>query len=418
MSSEYETYREPRVLLCVTGGVAAYKACEVLRLLQKAGCDVRVAMTQDSLEFVGKVTFEALSGHEVATRLYGFGDSSIPHIMLSEWADLALVCPCTANVMAKAAAGIADDLVSATLLAAGPAKLALAPTMNTHMWENPATQFNLHCLKARGAHLILPVSGRLACGDVGSGKLPAVEDIAAEALDILGDLCKPTSFSAEKDASLAGRHVLVTAGPTQEAIDPVRFIANRSSGKMGYAIARAAHDAGARVTLVSGPVSLDPPGGVDVVSVTSAAQMLDACLSAFEGCNAAILAAAVADYTPAAPAGHKLKKDGSHLDCIELVETVDILATLSARRGRRVVVGFAAETNNLLANARAKLARKGCDMIVANDVSRADSTFGSATDRVTLVTATGDEQLPTLPKDEVARHLVTHVARLLSERDE
>lgn len=418
MSSEYETHREPRVLLCVTGGVAAYKACEVLRLLQKAGYDVRVAMTQDSLEFVGKTTFEALSGHEVATSLYGFVDSPIPHIMLSEWADLVLVCPCTANVMAKAATGVADDLVSATLLAAGPAKLALAPAMNTHMWENPATQSNLLCLEGRGAHLILPVSGRLACGDVGSGKLPAVEDIAADVLDILGDLRNPTSFSAEKDAPLAGRHVLVTAGPTQEAIDPVRFIANRSSGKMGYAIARAARDAGARVTLVSGPVSLTPPAGVDVVRVTSAAQMLEACLVAFEGCDAAVLAAAVADYTPAAPADHKLKKDTSRLDRIELVETTDILATLSACRGGRVVVGFAAETNDLLVNARAKLARKGCDMIVANDVSRADSTFGSATDRVVLVTATGDEQLPTLPKDEVARHLISHVARLISERDE
>ncbi len=396
----------PRVLLCVTGGIAAYKACEVLRGLQKAGCDVRVAMTESARRFVGEVTFEALSGAPVAFDLFGHAESAIPHIQLSGWADVALVCPCTANVMAKVAHGIADDCVSATLLACDVPVL-VAPAMNTRMWENPATQDNLATLEARGVSLVLPAEGRLACGDVGTGKLASVDEIVDATL---GEL-----WAARNGRPLAGRSVVITAGPTHEAIDPVRFIANASSGKMGYALARAARDAGASVTLVSGPVALAAPHDVEVVRVTCAAQMLEATCRAFEGADVAILAAAVADYTPASPADHKLKKAHEHLDTVELVETADILATVSAAKGCRVVVGFAAETNDLVANATAKLSRKGCDMIVANDVSRAESTFGSDTNRVTLVTPDGSEQLELMSKDDVAHAIVCRVAGLLAQ---
>ena len=396
----------PRVLLCVTGGIAAYKACEVLRGLQKAGCDVRVAMTESARRFVGEVTFEALSGAPVAYDLFGHAETAIPHIQLSGWADVTLVCPCTANVMAKVAHGIADDCVSATLLACDVPVL-VAPAMNTRMWENPATQDNRATLEARGVTLVLPTEGRLACGDVGTGKLASVDEIVDATL---GEL-----WAARNGRPLAGRSVVVTAGPTHEAIDPVRFIANASSGKMGYALARAARDAGASVTLVSGPVALAAPHGVEVVRVTSAAQMLEATCRAFEGADVAILAAAVADYTPASPADHKLKKAHEHLDTVELVETADILATISAAKGRRVVVGFAAETNDLIANATAKLSRKGCDMIVANDVSRAESTFGSDTNRVTLVSLDGSEQLELMSKDDVAHAIVSRVASLLAQ---
>ncbi|MBR3385373.1 MAG: bifunctional phosphopantothenoylcysteine decarboxylase/phosphopantothenate--cysteine ligase CoaBC [Atopobiaceae bacterium] len=396
----------PRVLLCVTGGIAAYKACEVLRGLQKAGCDVRVAMTESARRFVGEVTFEALSGAPVAFDLFGHAETAIPHIQLSGWADVALVCPCTANVMAKVAHGIADDCVSAPLLACDVPVL-VAPAMNTRMWENPATQDNRATLEARGVSLVLPTEGRLACGDVGTGKLASVDEIVDATL---GEL-----WAARNGRPLAGRSVVVTAGPTHEAIDPVRFIANASSGKMGYALARAARDAGASVTLVSGPVALAAPHGVEVVRVTSAAQMLEATCRAFEGADVAILAAAVADYTPASPADHKLKKAHEHLDTVELVETADILATISAAKGRRVVVGFAAETNDLIANATAKLSRKGCDMIVANDVSRAESTFGSDTNRVTLVSLDGSEQLELMSKDDVAHAIVSRVVSLLAQ---
>jgi len=395
------------VLLCVTGGIAAYKACEVLRGLQVAGAEVRVAMTKAAARFVGPVTFEALTGHAVALDLFDHPESAIPHIELSEWADIALVCPCTANVMAKVAHGIADDCVSATLLACA-CPVLVAPAMNTRMWDNPATQENLATLERHGVRLVLPVEGRLACGTSGAGKLAPVDAIVEDALSLLRGtiLGRP----------LAGRHVVITAGPTHEAIDPVRYIANASSGKMGYALARAARDAGAQVTLVSGPTSLAAPRGVDLVGVTSAAQMLEATVAAFAGADAAVLAAAVADYTPASPADHKLKKAHEHLSSVELVETADILATLSADSGDRVVVGFAAETNDLIANATSKLARKGCDMIVANDVSRPESTFGSDTNRVTLVTAEGTEPLELMGKDDVAHAIVGRVARLIAQK--
>lgn len=400
----------PQVLLCVSGGIAAYKAVEVLRLLQNAGCEVRVASTKDGLRFVGTATWEGLTHRSVPTSLYGWPESAIPHITLSEWADVVLVCPATANAMAKMAAGIADDLVSSTLLAVPRATpVVVAPAMNVNMWQAPPTQANVRALRDRGVHIVMPVEGRLACDAVGEGKLASVDEIAQATLDAVG-FRKP-------DGTMAGCSVVVTAGPTHEAIDPVRYIANASSGKMGYAIAAEAARRGACVTLVSGPTALDSPEGVERVDVVSAAQMYEATLRAFEGADVAICAAAVADYTPAHPADHKLKKAHERLDVIELVETADILAELGRRKSQdgraRVVVGFAAETDDLVANARAKLVRKGCDLVVANDVTREDSGFGSATNRVTLVSESGIRELPTLTKEEVAAHLLDEAERLL-----
>ena len=399
--------RAPRVLLAVCGGIAAYKACEVLRGLQKAGCEVRVTMTADAERFVGAVTFEALSGAPVADDLYDYPSSPIPHIELSEWADLAIVVPATANVMAKLACGIADDCLTSTLLAChGSCPVMVAPGMNTRMWANPATQANVCALRGRGVTVVGPGSGRLACGDVGEGKLAPVEDVVAAALDALG--------AAPREKDLAGLRLVVTAGPTHEAIDPVRYIANRSTGKMGFALAESAAARGAEVTLVCGPIPRPLPLSPEVrrVDVVSASQMHEAALSAFEGADAAICCAAVADYTPARPADHKLKKSREHLDRIELVETADILADLCAVKGGRVVVGFAAETDDLLAHAADKLARKGADLIVANDVSRPESTFGADTNRVALVSASGVEQLETMPLPAVADAVLDAVLRL------
>lgn len=396
------------VTLVVCGGIAAYKACEVMRGLQKAGCDVRVAMTPDATRFVGETTFRALSHHEVVTSLYGMHETAIPHVESADFADLVLVVPATANVMAKMACGIADDAATATILAAH-SDVLVAPAMNVNMWRNPATQANVALLRERGVRFVMPASGELACGYVGEGKLAPVEDIVAAALALLGK----AEGAAEKHAALACRDVVVTAGPTHEAIDPVRYIANASTGKMGYAIAREAARRGANVTLVSGPTALATPVGVHRVDVVSAAQMHEAALAAFGGADAAICAAAVADYTPKAPADHKLKKTAEHLDAIELVETADILRDLSARKGDRVVVGFAAETDDLLAHARQKLERKGCDLIVANDVSRADSTFGSDTDRVAFVYPDRVEQMGTLPLEQVAAELLDRLGALL-----
>ena len=363
------------VLLAVCGGIAAYKACEVLRGLQKAGCEVRVTMTADAERFVGPATFEGLTRHAVADDLYGYPETAIPHVDLAEWADLVVVVPATANVMAKMAAGLADDCLSTTLLAAA-CPVLVAPGMNVHMWQNAATQANLRTLKSRGVGFVLPVEGRLACGDVGAGKLADVEDIVSAALAALD------APRVEKDLQLT--RILVTAGPTHEAIDPVRYIANASTGKMGYAIAAAAARRGAQVTLVSGPTALEVPEGVVRMDVTSAQEM-------YEAAN-------------------------EHLDSIELVETRDILASLCSQKGGRVVVGFAAETNDLLSNARAKLARKGADLIVANDVSRRDSTFGADTSRIALVSPAGVTQRETRPLSEVADDVLDATRDLLRGR--
>ena len=390
-----------RVALFVSGGIAAYKACEVLRGLQKQGCEVRVAMTRHATELVGPKTFEALSGHHVTLDLFCDERSPIPHIELAEWADLALVCPATANVIAKMAHGIADDAVSTTLLACS-CPVVVAPAMNVHMWENLATVANVETLKNRNYLLVGPENGRLACGESGIGKLAPVDQIVSATL-----------YRLRARGDLSGKRVVITAGPTHEPVDPVRYLSNASSGKMGYAIAAAAAAHGAHVTLVSGPVSLSEPAGVGVVHVTTAAQMLEATQDAFATADAAILAAAVSDYRPEQAADHKLKKAAEPLDKISLAENPDILATLSQSRGDRVVIGFAAETNDVLENARKKLASKGCDLIVANDVSRADSTFGSDTNRVTLVSPHDEVELDCLPKEEVAEAIIERLHEML-----
>ena len=395
------------VALFVTGGIAAYKACEVLRGLQKAGHDVRVAMTSDAERFVGKTTFEALTHAPVLTDLYDQQGDPIAHITLSGWADMALVCPATANIMAKMACGLADDAASTTLLACD-CPVLIAPAMNVRMWRNAATQHNLAVLRERGVQVVMPETGLLACGDVGEGKLASVEQIVRAACTVVQ--------SSEAPCDLAGRTILINAGPTHEAIDPVRFIANASTGKMGFAIASEALARGAQVRLVVGPVQIEPPAGAEVTRVVSAAQMHDACLAAFEGADAAICTAAVADYTPKYAADHKLKKTVECLDVIELVETKDILAALSAVKGKRVVVGFAAETNDLIGYAQAKLARKGCDLVIANDVSRKDSTFGADTSKISIVSAEGVEEYETMPLAEVARAIVNKLSERLAER--
>lgn len=391
---------KPCVLLCVTGCIAAYKSCEILRLLQKAGARVKVLMTEHATKFVGPTTFRALTHEKVAVGLFDDPEDPIHHVSLAQEADLVLVAPATANIMAKMAHGIADDLMSTTLLATR-APIVIAPAMNTGMWEAPATQQNLATLQERGCHVVLPDEGRLACGDIGSGKLAEVDVIAEEALGVL-----------RGSTLLAGKRVLVTAGGTQEAIDPVRFIGNRSSGRFGYALARAARSLGANVALVSGKTALKPPTGVEFVQVESASEMFSAVDERFDAADMLICAAAVADYTPMRTSDHKLKKDQEHLDTIELVETRDILAAMSARKGDRVVIGFAAETDELIEHATSKLARKGCDAIVANDVSRGDSTFGSATDKVWWITEQGSADLPLMAKEDLAYEILERAAAL------
>ncbi|WP_281694903.1 bifunctional phosphopantothenoylcysteine decarboxylase/phosphopantothenate--cysteine ligase CoaBC [Collinsella tanakaei] len=406
--------RQACVLVCVTGCIAAYKSCEIVRLLQKAGVRVKVLMSEHATHFVGPTTFRALTHETVAVGLIDDPQDPIHHISLAQEPDVVLVAPATANVMAKMAHGIADDLLSTTLLATNR-PIVIAPAMNTGMWEAAATQENLSTLIARGCEILQPACGRLACGDVGSGKLASVEDIAQRTLEVLGrTIAGDASGNLAQECAglLQGKHVVVTAGGTQEAIDPVRYIGNRSSGKFGYAIASAALAMGARVVLVSGPTNLPCPDGVHRIDVVSADDMFQAVDAAFDGADILVCAAAVADYTPVRKADHKLKKANERLDCIELVETRDILASMSARKGDRVVVGFAAETDNLIEYASSKLASKGCDAIVANDVSRHDSTFGSDTDKVTWITADGAEELPCMPKNEAAFEILRRAALL------
>lgn len=393
----------PCVLLCVTGCIAAYKSCEILRLLQKAGCRVKVLMTEHATQFVGPVTFRALTNEPVAIGLFDDPSDPIHHISLAQEADLVLVAPATANIIAKMAHGIADDLMSTTLLATR-APILVAPAMNTAMWDAAATRENVAALRDRGVCFIGPDSGHLACGDTGAGKLAPVEEVADAALALLRH--------GYRGNELAGEHVLVTAGGTREAIDPVRFLGNRSSGRFGYAIARAARNLGARVTLVSAPSSLAVPMGMEIVRAESARELFDAVSGRFNGCTMFISAAAVADYAPVHAADHKLKKADEHLDEIELAETPDILKAMSALKGDRAVVGFAAETGDAVRRAREKLLRKGCDAIVANDVARADSTFGSTTDAVTWITAHCEEPLPLMDKRDAAYEILLRAREL------
>lgn len=390
------------VLLCVTGCIAAYKSCEIARALQKAGVRVKVCMTEHATSFVGPTTFRALTREEVAVDLFDNPSDPIHHISLAKEPDVVLVAPATANVVAKVAHGQADDLLTATVLATD-APVVVAPAMNVGMWQAEATQKNIATLEQRGFDIVRPATGYLACGDTGEGKLADVDDIVARTLVAL-----------ETSQALAGERVLITAGGTREAIDPVRYIGNRSSGKMGHALARAARAMGAEVTLVTASTQLSIPFGVEGVRVESAAQMLDAVSQRFDACTMLICAAAVADYAPAHPAPHKLSKADGELTHIDLVKTADILAEMSRVKGKRMVIGFAAETNDLVRRARAKLERKGCDAIVANDVSRAESTFGSDTNAVTWVSSQGVEELPCTGKQALAFELLRRAVALKS----
>lgn len=394
------------VLIGVTGCIAAYKSAEIVRALQKRGLRVKVVMTEHATHFIDPLTFRSLTHEPVAVGLFDDPSDPIHHISLAEEADLFLIAPCTANVVAKIAHGIADDLLTTTALAC-TAPLVVAPAMNVHMYEAAATQENLSNLARRGARIVEAGSGYLACGDVGRGRLAEIEDIVD---------CVLETLEGEARRDLEGMHVLVTAGPTEEPIDPVRFITNRSSGKMGYAVAEAAAARGAKVTLVSGPVALDAPAGVDRVPVRTACEMLESASDPFERCDIAVFTAAVADMRPAAPVDHKLKKSSSDdadlLSRIELVENPDILATLAARqRDDQIVVGFAAETDDVVANAQRKLASKHADFIVANRVGEGIA-FGTDDNQATLVLADGSVDLPLMSKRELADRILDQALAL------
>jgi phosphopantothenoylcysteine decarboxylase/phosphopantothenate--cysteine ligase len=390
-----------RVLLGVTGGIAAYKACSLTRLLTAAGSDVRVVMTRSATRFVGPDTFAALSGHPVHIDLWE-EPGVVLHVELAHWANLAVVAPATANLLAKLATGLADDLLTCTLLEAS-CPLVVAPAMHTGMWDHPATQDNVATLAARGVRFVGPATGALAAGDEGPGRLADPEEILEE----LGSV-----ISRGRD--LAGRRVVVTAGPTHEPIDPVRFIGNRSSGKMGFAVAREAFGRGADVTLVVGPGTVDPPEGPRLIPVSTAQEMLEAVRAAVRDADALVMAAAVADFRPAAPADAKLKKEAG-IPQLQLVPTPDILGELGAGGLDLVLVGFAAETHDLEAAARAKLEAKGLDLIVVNEVGREGTGFGADTNHAAILDRRGTgEPLREWTKDELAAAICDRLVELLA----
>ena len=390
------------VVLGVTGGIAAYKACEVLRLLQKQGMDVYVVMTKNACSFVAPLTFETLSGHPVAVDTFERPATwEVEHIALAKRADLFLIVPATANIIGKMACGIADDMLSTTVMATR-APVMIAPAMNTGMWENPAVQQNITKLMSRGVHVVSPATGHLACGDTGAGKLEDVEVIVQRAVQVL---------NPKQD--MKGLRVMVTAGPTREALDPVRYISNRSSGKMGYAIARAAAMRGAQVTLLSGPVSLEAPHGVTFVPFTTTQDLLERALEHAADHDILIQSAAPADYRAEEIAAQKIKKNHGEDFILRLVENPDVAATLGKmKRKDQVFVGFAAETNDVLEHAKGKLVKKNLDMIVANDVTKPGAGFDVDTNIVTLITEKETISLPMLSKDDVADHILTHAMQI------
>jgi phosphopantothenoylcysteine decarboxylase/phosphopantothenate--cysteine ligase len=389
------------VALGVCGGIAAYKAVEVLRGLQKAGCNVRVAMTKRACEFVTPLTFRALSGHHVVVDDYARDNPDpIAHITFSQTVDLLIVAPATANMIAKFANGVADDFLSSTYLAC-TAPVLIAPAMNTTMLEHPATQRNLEQLRSDGVHFVEPDAGEMACGTIGPGRLSEPERIVAAALELL---------NTTKD--LTGERLLITVGATREEIDPVRFISNRSSGKMGFALAEAALKRGADVTVVAGVTTATAPQGIKIINATSAEEMSQAVARESAGASVFIGAAAIADYRPAQRAEQKIKKSNDSIS-LTLERTPDVLSQVAASRSNgMLVIGFAAETENVVENAREKLRIKKLDAIVANDVTRNDSGFDSATNAITIITKDHDDVLPLLSKRAAADRILDVILQL------
>jgi phosphopantothenoylcysteine decarboxylase/phosphopantothenate--cysteine ligase len=393
-----------KIILGVTGCIGAYKSALILRLLQKEGFEVLPVMTRNAREFITPLTLEKLSGHPVVTELFGEHSASIEHISLARQSRLLLVAPATANILAKFAAGIADDFLS-TLYLSTTTPVVAAPAMNAEMWRHPATQANLDLLKRRGVIVVEPAAGRLACGEEGPGRLAEPSDI----VELVKRVLRPRR-------SLEGVKVLVTAGPTLEDIDAVRFISNRSSGKMGYAVAQEAVNRGAQVFLVSGPTFLQTPPGALLVKVRSAAEMADAVFNRFADSDVVVMAAAVSDFTPIQQTPYKIKKEEAEL-VIRMKQTADILKTLGERKTRQLLVGFAAESDEVVETARKKLREKHLDLIVANDISQPNRGFQSDSNQVVFIDPDGGaDALPLLPKEEVASALCDRIETLLKGR--
>jgi len=419
-----------RVGLGVSGGIAAYKAVEVMRLLQKSGCEVWVAMTRHATEFVQPLTFRALTDKHVIVDDYDPANPDpIAHINFSQNIDLLLVVPATANIMAKFANGVADDFLSSTYLASN-APVLIAPAMNTMMWGNPATQRNVEQLKSDGVHFVEPIAGELACKTVGTGKLEDVENIISQALALLetrakrqetrdGSVANSSVSSLESPVTdLIGEKILLTVGGTREAIDPVRFISNHSSGKMGYAVAEAAAARGAKVTIIAGQTSVEPPANVRVIRAVSADEMHAAVMKELRNATVFIGSAAVADYRPANVASAKIKKDGKDTMTLELTKTPDILDEVSRHRTNgMLVVGFAAETNDVVNYARSKMEKKDLDVVIANDITKEGAGFNTDTNIATILSKDAQNDLPLMSKRELADRILDEIVRLRAIRN-
>lgn len=392
-----------KIVLGVTGGIAVYKAVDLVSRLRKQGCEVRVVMTEHAQQFVTPLTFKEISGNQVAVSMWSSNQEfNVEHIALANWADAFVVAPATANIIAKMAYGLADDLLSTTLLAA-QAPIVVCPAMNTGMYENAATQENIAKLKSRGVTVMPPAVGKLACGTSGAGRLPEPQEI----VEFLN------AFFAKREGDLRGLKVLVTAAGTREPIDPVRFVGNRSSGKMGYAVAQMAAERGAEVLLISGPSALSIPANVKAIKVETTNEMLKACLESYDKVDIVIKAAAVADYRPRDVAEQKIKKKTDDALTVVMDKNPDILKTLGAKKTRQVLVGFAAETQNLLENARDKVVKKNLDMIVANDVTAAGAGFNADTNIVKFLFANGEvRSLEQMPKVDVANCILDEALKI------
>lgn len=396
-----------KIVLGVTGGIAVYKAVDLVSRLRKQGCQVRVVMTEHAQQFVTPLTFKEISGNQVAVSMWSSNQEfNVEHIALANWADAFVVAPATANILAKMAYGLADDLLSTTLLAA-QAPIIVCPAMNTGMYENAVTQENLAKLSGRGVTVMPPAVGKLACGTSGAGRLPEPQEI----VEFIN------AFFAKREGDLRGLKVLVTAAGTREPIDPVRFVGNRSSGKMGYAVAQMAAERGAEVLLVSGPSALTIPANVKAVKVETTNEMLEACLAAYDQVDIVIKAAAVADYRPRDVAEQKIKKKTDDALTVVMDKNPDILKTLGAKKTHQVLVGFAAETQNLLENARDKVVKKNLDMIVANDVTAAGAGFNADTNIVKFLYANGEvRSLEQMPKVDVANCILDEALKIRQQR--